>query len=895
MHIYLIDGHAIAYRAYFAYGVPDMQNSKGFPTKIPYGFTQVIRKLLNDYVPDGLIVTFDTGAPTFRHEQYAEYKANRDETPDDLILQMPVVKDIVKAYGIPIFEKDGFEADDLMGTLSTRLAAKGHDVTIVTSDKDACQLVTERVKLMDPRKGYAVLGIDEVKLKLGVNPNQVIDYLALVGDSSDNIPGVPGIGPKNASQLLNEYGSMQGLYERVSELKPSAKKESLINNAKQADLSYQLATIDCDVDIDICEKELLVSEPNVEQLTQIFTELEFNNFLKTLPATESKKENSLQKYELISKKTQWRKLLATLKKQKSFAFDFETTSVNPMLAEPVGISFSFKDHEAAFVLFDNHVSKKSELSCDVVLGELKTLFEDSKVSKLGQNIKYEMLILKCRGIELRGIGNDTMVASYLLNPAKPNHNLNDLALEHLNEKLTSITELIGKGQKEITMDQVDVSQLYPYGCQDSDVVWRLSKVLRTKIAAAGLTPLLDDMEIPLIHVLAQMEFNGIAIDVPYLDGLSKKMDTELGKLTKEIYKIADCEFNIRSPKQLAEVLFDKLGLPVIRKTKTGPSTDADVLSQLISEHELPAYIVNYRETAKLKSTYVDTMPLMVNPNTKRIHSSFNQTVAATGRLSSSDPNLQNIPIRSQAGRQIRKAFKAGKGNALLCADYSQIELRVLAHFSKDEHLQTAFKNREDIHTYTASLIFGEDIKNISPQMRNEAKTVNFGVLYGMSPFGLSKSLHISQLAAKDFIDAYFDRYPKVRQYLDATIEYAKEFGFVETVCKRRRYIPDILSPNGRMRQFSERTAINAPIQGTASDLIKIAMVKIHQRLVKKKQFNRLLIQVHDELVFELPQSEVAEFGLMVRNEMEGAVALDVPIEVTLKTGVNWLDLEALKI
>ncbi|MCA9396838.1 MAG: DNA polymerase I, partial [Candidatus Omnitrophica bacterium] len=552
---------------------------------------------------------------------------------------------------------------------------------------------------------------------------------------------------------------------------------------------------------------------------------------------------------------EWKAYLKKLRKAEKFAFDFETTGVDAQIAEPVGISFCYKDFEAVFVLFDIHVSGESSLKAADVLNDVKPLFEDPGIGKIGQNIKYEMNILRRFDIHLTGISIDTMVASYVINPSKSNHNMNDLAMEYLSETTVSIETLIGKGKSQITMDQAELEPLVQYGCQDSDIAWRLAGVLEEKVKQADCQKLLQEMELPLIEVLSEMESNGIEVDVDFLKNLSERMEKDLNKLTKKIYKTAGSEFNIKSTKQLAEVLFEQLKLPIIRKTKTGPSTDVEVLNELSGLHELPELILHYRELSKLKSTYVDTIPALINPNTHRLHSSFNQTVTATGRLSSSDPNLQNIPIRTEEGRNIRHAFVAPEDSVLLSADYSQIELRVLAHLSGDKNLQKAFADGADIHAYTAGLIFDLPQEEVTPLMRYQAKAVNFGVIYGMSPFGLSKQLKISIESARDFIEAYFERYKSVKKFLEKTVEFARENGYVETLSHRRRYIPEISSKDARMRQFSERTATNAPVQGTASDLIKIAMIQIHEHLQKKLLFSKLLLKVHDELVFEIPRSE----------------------------------------
>lgn len=894
MVFYLIDGTAICYRAYYAYATKSLQNSKGLPTAVPYGFLLVLRKLLADK-PDGIMVAFDLKGPTFRHEKLDSYKANRKPTPDDLVAQIPYVKRLVEAHRIPVVGLPGYEADDVMGTLACRLKKQGHDVVIVTSDKDICQLVDDRIKVMDPGKDYAVLGPLEVREKLGVSPEQVIDYLAMVGDASDNIPGVPGIGPKTAVDLIGEYKSLDGIYRNLDKIKGDSKKKALAENEPTARLAQELATIHCDAPVAMGAHELKLQEPDPALLKEIFQELEFKSFLKALPQPAAT-PSADQKYHLVTKAKEWKALLAQLKKTSRFALDFETTGIDALTAKPVGLSFSFASHEAHFVLFDIHASGQSELPAKDVLADLKPVLEDPDVKKIGQNIKYEMMVLKAHGIELEGADFDTMIASYLLNPSKSTHNLSELAFEHLDERLVEIEALIGSGKKQITMAEAEVEPLYRYGCQDADVTWRIAGILEPKIREAGMKDLLEKVEMPLVRVLCDMETAGIAIDVKFLAEFSARMEKEIHTLTKKIHKMAGGEFNLNSPKQLGEILFEKLKLPASRKTKTGYSTDAGTLEDLAGMHELPALILEYRELAKIKSTYVDPIPEMRNPDDQRIHTSYNQTVAATGRLSSSDPNLQNIPIRKEEGREVRRAFVAPKGHVLLSADYSQIELRILAHLSGDPNLKKAFAENQDVHAYTASLVFGVDLADVSPQMRDQAKTVNFGVLYGMGPFGLAKSLKITQEAARDFIKAYFERYPKIKAFMDDTLESARKKGYVETMLKRRRYIPDIESKDMRMRQFAERTAINAPVQGTASDIIKVAMVSIHRRLAEKgaPAGMRMLLQVHDDLVFEVPDKSLDAAVKLVREEMEGAIRLTVPVLVSVKAGPNWKDMEKIK-
>lgn len=909
MKVILLDGNSFCYRAFYA--IRELRTSKGEPTNMVYGFITMLDKLLKEIDPDGIAVTFDVKGPTFRHEKYENYKIQRPPMPDDLALQMPVVKDVIRALNIPIFEQQGFEADDVLATLAKKLDKLGHETYVVTGDKDMLQIVNKKTRVLNPQKENFIYGEKEVEQRFGVGPDKVVEIMALMGDASDNIPGVPGIGDKTASKLIIEYGTVEQVYKNLAKIKGDKLKENLEKYREQAYLSRELATVHSDVPLDLSLDLLKRREPDNEKLAVLYQRMEFRGFLKNIPVAETRNTADKElRYTLIEDEKDFQALKAKLAKKKEWAFDFETTGTDPLKASPIGISFSFAEKEAFYVAF-SHASddlftspessaktgrkkSKSTLSAKTCLNSLKELFEDPKIHKIGQNLKYEILILRKLDIRLKGVYFDTMVASYCLNPAKPNHNLDDIAMEHLEIRITPITELIGQGRNEISMTEVDIDVLYPYGCQDSDVTFRLAKLLKEKLEEKGLWDLFQEIEMPLVSVLADIEYEGIAIDIPLLKDFSREMEKSLDKLTRQIHEGAGQTFNINSPKQLGEILFEKLKLPVVKKTKTGASTDVEVLLELSEIHPLPKEILKFRELSKLKSTYVDALPEMADPKTHRVHTSFNQTVTATGRLSSSEPNLQNIPVRTEEGRKIRRAFVAGaKNRVLISADYSQIELRVLAHLSQDENLVRAFKEGADIHRYTASLIFNAKMEDVSDSMRDSAKTVNFGVLYGMGPFSLAKNLGISHDAAKDFIKAYFDRYPSVKQYLDGTIEKARKDGFVSTFFKRRRYIPEIISKDVRAKNFAERTAINAPIQGTASDIIKIAMNRIMERLEKEKFESRMVLQVHDELVFEAPKEELKDLVKMVKKEMQGAVSFDVPMDVSVKAGPNWLDMEDL--
>ncbi len=894
MKFALLDGNSFCYRAFYA--IRELRNSKGEPTNAVYGFITMLEKTVKDLNPDGLAVTFDLKGPTFRHKAYDDYKIQRKPMPDDLVLQMPVIKTVLRAMNIPIFEKEGFEADDVMATLAEKLKSKGHQVFVVTSDKDALQLVDSKVKVVNPQKDNFIYDEEKVKERFGVEPGRVVQVMALMGDTSDNIPGVPGVGEKTAIPLIQEYGDLEGVLKNISKIKGEKLKANLETYKDQARMSLMLATIERKVPIDLDIESLKLKEPDLQKLGPLYQSLEFRSLLKGLPVEEKKNvDDEKLSYHLVEDEKSFEALKAKLSKHKEWSFDFETTGTDPLLAEPVGISFCFAEKEAYFVAFavkQGLFESKNILHADKCLTSLKALFEDPKIKKIGQNIKYEMLILRNFGIHLKGVHFDTMVASYCLNPAKPNHNLDDIAMEQLGIRITSITELIGKGAKQITMADVPLDKVYNYGCQDADVTFRLYKLLHQKLNEKDLSDLFEKIEMPLVSVLADMEAEGVAIDRELLSDLSHEMQKTLELLTKKIHKQAGQEFNINSPKQMAEILFEKLKLPVVKKTKTGASTDVEVLQELSEIHSLPKEILKFREISKLKSTYVDALPTLVNPKTGRVHTSFNQTVTATGRLSSSDPNVQNIPVRSEEGRKIRRAFVAkAKTFKLVSADYSQIELRVLAHLCEDEQLIQAFKNGADIHRHTASLIFNVKMADVTEEMRDSAKTVNFGVLYGMGAFSLAKSLGTSHEAAKDFIKAYFDRYPRVKACLDETLEKARKDGFVSTAFKRRRYIPEIKSNDGRFRSFAERTAINAPIQGTASDIIKIAMNDIAQVLEKEKFESKMILQVHDELLFEVPDKELSKLVKLARHKMQSAVSFNVPLKVDVKVGPNWLDME----
>jgi len=875
---FLIDGNAFCYRAF--YGIRSLTTSSGRPTNAIYGFVTMLQKLVTEEKPEYLAVSFDLKGETFRKKEFKAYKIHRKPMPDELVEQLPTIKKALKCYRIPIFEKEGYEADDVLATLSKQLSEKDVEVYIVTADKDILQLVNNNVFVYHSHKEGLIYDKKRVKERFGVAPEKIVELIGLCGDDSDNIPGVPGIGEKTAVALIQKFGSLEGVLSNVEKVEGESRRKSLKDYSEQARLSRRLAIVDTAVPLDLSLEELRSKEPDREALYHLFKELEFRTLLNQFaPKAEAKGH-----YELIDTEASFESFRKKLGSVRRFAFDFETTSEKALTAEPIGISFSWEEGKAFYISFHK------ELRAAPLLRELRGIFEDESVEKIGQNIKYETIILARKGIRLRGVSFDTMIASYLLNPSKPNHNLVDIALNYLDFKKTSISELIGKGSSQISMKEVPIQKVVQYACEDSDVTFRLSKVLEKKLRSQELVDLFEQIELPLVPVLASMEQAGVAIDAKFLRTLSREMESKLQKLTKEIYEIAGCEFNINSPKQLQEILFKKLKLPVLKRTKTGASTDAWVLENLAPVHPLPKTIVQYRELSKLKSTYVDTLPQLIHPETQRVHTSFNQTITATGRLSSSDPNLQNIPIRTEEGRKIRRAFIPRQKEWIFASfDYSQIELRVLAHLSKDDALREAFRGDQDIHRLTASQIFGVDESEVNEAMRDTAKTVNFGIIYGMSPFGLSRALGIDVAEARHFIETYFERYPKVKAYIEKQIEKAREEGVVSTLFRRHRFIPEIRSSHITERQFGERIAINAPIQGTASDLIKIAMIEIHKELEARRAKAQMIIQVHDELVFDIPEEEDKELTPMIVERMENATKLSVPIKVTVKRGKNWLE------
>lgn len=887
--LFLIDGSALAYRSYFAFIRNPLINSKGENTSAVFGFTNSILKILREENPDFIAVVFDTKAPTFRHEMFKDYKSTRAKMPSEMSEQLPRIREVAESMNLPILEVEGFEADDLMGTLARRAKEKEMEVILVTGDKDFLQLVDEDVKVLNPRRGGEepeLLDRAGVEKKLGVPPEKVTEFLALMGDTSDNVPGVPGVGEKTALELIREFGSLENVLKNAELVKRKNVQKGLKEHADLARLSKRLVTIDTNVPFELELSRLKRENFDLPRLKELFKELEFTKLLQEISGME--KEEKVN-YRIIKSEKELEKLISKLKKICEFALDTETTNLNPIDAELVGISFFCKEKEAYYVPV-GHTDTTSNLDLALVTENLKEILEDESIKKVGHNLKYDLEVLRRYEIELKGIGFDTMVASYLLNPSFRQHNLNYLALEHLDHKMIPISDLIGSGKKQKNFAQVPVDDACNYSCEDVDFTLRLKEIFGPKLSLLSLEKLFFEVELPLIEVLAEMEMVGVSIDVAHLQNLSKQSENQLEKLSLRIYDLAGKKFNINSPQQLSQVLFEDLKLPSVRKTakRTGLSTDTGVLETLAKEHPLPGILLEYRQLSKLKSTYIDALPRLVNRRTKRIHTSFNQTVTATGRLSSSDPNLQNIPIKTALGKQIRKAFIPGDKNfRILSADYSQVELRILAHFSGDHTLLNSFKKGEDIHNRTASEVFGIRIDRVTPEERAIAKTTNFAIIYGVSAYGLSQQTNMTVQEAAMFIDVYFKRYPRVKSYIDEMIELARKQGFVTTLLGRRRYIPEIGSSNRQKREFAERTAINTPIQGSAADLIKVVMIDIAKKLKDKK--SKMILQVHDELVFEVHKDELVFVKEMVKDKMENTVDLEVPIKVDINVGENWLE------
>jgi DNA polymerase-1 len=926
--LFLLDGMALAYRAYFSFIGRPLMNSKGENTSAIYGFVTALMKILDEEKPEHIAVVFDTKEPTFRHRLFPEYKATRQKMPEDMAAQMDRLKDVVRAFNTPLLELPGFEADDIIGTLARRAEKEGVLTIMVTGDKDFMQLISPMIKMYKPGKSGGDPELVEergVREKFGVTPDRVTDVLGLIGDKSDNVPGVPGVGEKTAIPLIQKYGTMEELYAHVGEIGQKGLREKLITHREKAFLSKHLVTIDTAVPLQVDFHSLRAARRDTSRLIRLFSDLEFKSLAARLRETEQFDDSPAapppgedttpatdmgtdrHEYTCVTTAAALDELVTELTRSRFIVFDTETTSTDPLRAELVGISLCTSERRAYYVpvrwepasgkgtgLFggtgQGEVNNTaSALPRETVLGKLSPVFASNEIKKAGQNVKYDMLVLMNHGLAVNGVAFDTMVASYILR-ADGQHNLDALAQEFLNYRMVSYDELVGKGKQARHITEIPLESVAQYSAEDADMTYRIRERQLPRLKEMNLLGLCEEIEFPLIATLARMELEGIGLDVPCLEDMSKDLERQIENLVSEIHRQAGGKFNINSTQQLGDILFNTLKLPTVRKTKTGFSTDVGVLETLRGMHPIIDNLLDYRQLTKLKSTYIDALPSLINPATGRVHTSFNQTVAATGRLSSSDPNLQNIPIRTEIGRSIRKAFiPRSRESVLMSADYSQIELRVMAHMSADESLTAAFRNDEDIHASTASRVFGVPSAGVSPDMRRKAKEVNFGIMYGIGPFGLGNRLEITQSEAKEIIARYFERFPKVRQYINDTIAGARREGYVATLTGRRRYLPDINSRNQNIRGNAERQAINMPIQGTAADMIKIAMIRLDRSIREKNMKSRMLLQVHDELVLEVPREEEKKMAVLVTDRMQNAMTLSVPIKVDVGTGKNWLE------
>ena len=889
--VILVDGSSYLFRAFHA--IREMNTSSGFPTNAIRGVISMIRKLQKDYADSKIVVVFDAKGKTFRNDLYSEYKANRPPMPDDLRVQIQPIHDIIQAMGLPLLVIEGVEADDVIGTLALEASEKGIETIISTGDKDMAQLVTEHVTLMNTMTD-TFMDVPGVSEKFGVRPDQIIDYLALMGDKVDNIPGVEKCGPKTAVKWLDAYGTLKGVMENADQVKGKV-GENLRSALDQLPLSYELATIKCDVELEMSLEDIQVKPVDSAALLSYFTEYEFKTWSKELSTgkTEAIKpvkatvDRSL--YTILSTETELTNYIEKLKAAPYFAFDTETTSLSYMQASIVGVSFSTAPNEAVYIpLAHDYLDAPLQLDRKWALAQLKPLLEDEAVLKVGQNLKYDAHVLANHDIQLRGIAHDTMLESYVLNSVSSKHNMDALAKEHLEHDCISFESLAGKGAKQLTFNQIEVEQAAQYAAEDADITLRLHEVLNQKLKESeSLLSLYEEIELPLVQVLTYMEQQGAYVNATKLHQQSEQIKARLTELEKQAFELAGEEFNLNSPKQLQTIFFEKLELPIIKKTPKGqPSTAEEVLMELSLTYELPKVILEHRGLAKLKNTYTDKLPLMIHPATGRVHTSYQQAVTATGRLSSTDPNLQNIPIRNEEGRKIRQAFEAPKGSIMVAADYSQIELRIMAHLSGDKGLLDAFAQGKDIHRATAAEIMGVDESNVTSEQRRHAKAVNFGLIYGMSAFGLARQIGVGRKEAQEYIDIYFERYPGVRDYMERTRDVAAKQGYVETLYGRRLHLPEINSSNGMRRQAAERTAINAPMQGTAADIIKRAMVKMHQWVSESPEV-KMILQVHDELIFEVPEDKLEQSCAQIKSIMEAAADLDVPLVVDVGHGANW--------
>ena len=891
----LVDGSSYLFRAFYVPQLKRMQTADGQPTGAVFGTINMLKSLLNEYPDSQIVAVFDAKGKNFRHVLYPDYKANRPPMPDELRSQIEYVHNAIRAMGIPLVAIPDVEADDVIGTYAKQAAADGKTVLVATSDKDLAQIVTERVNLIDTMKKviYDEAGVVE---KYGVRPDQIIDYLTLTGDTSDNIPGVPKVGPKTAVKWIQQYGSLAGAVEHADEIGGKV-GEYFREFIPQLPLSQDLVTIRTELEVDPPIATLAMSEPDKPTLVELFSKLQFKKWLaelgESLPASapaSSSVEYQPGNYQIIFEQAELDAWLEKLVTSEGFAFDTETTSLSAQQAELVGISFAVEAGEAAYIpLAHRYMGAPQQLDRDSVLAQLKPILEDSELTKIGQNIKYDMSVLANYDIHLQGVTFDTMLESYVLDSVGSRHNMDALSLRHLGHEPVSFTDLAGKGKAQLTFDQIEIEKAGHYAAEDADVTLRLHHALMPQlISQPKLHRVFTELEMPLVKVLSKVECTGVLIDDNMLLQQSQQLAMGMQQLEESAYAAAEGEFNLASPKQIQQILYDKMQLPILKKTPKGaPSTAEDVLQDLAKEHELPRLILEHRSLGKLKSTYTDKLPTMINPHSGRIHTSYHQAVAATGRLSSSDPNLQNIPIRSEQGRRIREAFIAAPGNSILAADYSQIELRIMAHLSGDEALMSAFNNNLDVHKATAAEVFSVDLEEVNSEQRRYAKAVNFGLIYGMSAFGLANQLNVERKQAQQYIDQYFERYPGVKLYMESTREFAREHGYVETVYGRRLYLPDINAKNHNQRQYAERTAINAPMQGTAADIIKMAMIKVDNCLYAEVPSAKMIMQVHDELVFEVESSHVDAAQAIICDLMQNVADLRVPLVVDAESGINW--------
>lgn len=893
--LFIIDGHALCYRAYFAFIRNPLLNSSGQNTSAIFGFARMLLKLIKEQSPDYLAVAFDPPVKSFRFRLYEEYKANRQKMPDDMRSQVEEIKTMVKTLGLPLLEFPEFEADDVLGTVAEKYSSKNVDVYLVTGDKDAYQLVHDNVRIYASTKGiseYEIYDREGVINKTGLPPEKIIDYMALMGDASDNVPGIKGIGEKTALKLITEYGTLENLFDNAESIK--GKTGELIKNGRDmAMLSRELVTIRRDVPIEQNIDEMEFKGLDPAKATEYFSGLEMASIITEFfqggeKAASAKSEPEKKDYRIIRTEKDLDKMISEIEKAGIVSVDTETDSLQPVEANLVGMSFSIKEKEGWYLpVMSRGLFSEDYLDSSVSIPKVKPFLENPGIKKIGQNIKYDLLVLRRAGIELRGISFDTMIASYLVNPSERRHNMDDLAEEYLKYRTITFKELTGTGKNAVPITEVPLDRLAEYATEDADITYRLYNVLKPLLERDSLVDLFEKIEMPLMSVLAEMEQTGVKIDTKHFEKMRKDIAAKLVEVEKRIYASAGQEFNINSTKELSTILFDKLGLKTVKKTKTGFSTDIQVLETLQGTHEIIDHLIQYRTLNKLQSTYIETLPKLISPVTGRIHTSYNQTVAATGRLSSSDPNLQNIPVRDDFGRQLRKGFIPERGFIMMSADYSQIELRLAAHYSGDANMLAAFRDGIDIHSMTASSVFGVPFDQITPDMRRQAKIINFATIYGVSPYGLSQQAEISMRDAAEFIKRYFETYPGFRNYIDTTIEFAKKNGYVTTLMGRRRPVPEINSDTVFRREGAERVAINTPLQGTSADMIKIAMIGISREISDRKMKSRMIMQVHDELVFEVFEDELDAMKKLVKEKMESAIPLNVPVVVEVGTGKNW--------